>query len=223
MTSLALTFLFLFELVLGLLLLALWINLRDRMRLIEQRLGETLDEQDLLDFEERVGALLAQVREAGQSLAKDVEERRAALKEDLSKAAISEGRLQSRTQTLERTKDKLAAKLVEKALLQAKKPAAKKTAQKKNPEPVKSEKKAAGPSELPKGPQAPRPVKMSYLSREFRAPEPRPPLEPAATRYLKVYQMADQGFHKEEIAKACGYLPGEVELILNLRPRPRGK
>jgi hypothetical protein len=40
---------------------------------------------------------------------------------------------------------------------------------------------------------------------------------PAPSRYQKIYDLADQGLNREQIAKQADLLPGEVDLILNLR------
>jgi hypothetical protein len=48
---------------------------------------------------------------------------------------------------------------------------------------------------------------------------------PAApvSRHQKIYDLSDQGLTREQIAKEAGVLAGEVDLILNLRPKRRGK
>jgi hypothetical protein len=45
----------------------------------------------------------------------------------------------------------------------------------------------------------------------------------ADVRHAVVYELADAGASPLEIARELGKTPGEVELILNLRQRPRGK
>jgi DNA-binding NarL/FixJ family response regulator len=44
---------------------------------------------------------------------------------------------------------------------------------------------------------------------------------PATNRYQRVYELSDQGLSREQIARESGILPGEVDLILNLRPGKR--
>ena len=51
-------------------------------------------------------------------------------------------------------------------------------------------------------------ARRSYLVR---------PASGAPARYQKIYDLADQGLNREQIAKNAGILPGEVDLILNLR------
>jgi hypothetical protein len=41
----------------------------------------------------------------------------------------------------------------------------------------------------------------------------------AASRYQAIYDLADEGLNHEQIAKRAGILPGEVNLILNLRKK----
>jgi hypothetical protein len=172
-----------------------------------------------MEFQERIAGLLGQVREAGKDVVALIDERRAGLDREGARARDAEKRLGEKIKSFERVEEKARKRLNEWAAGQSKKIATKKVASKKPP---KAGIETASEPALEMLEINDRPLKVSYLKRDFRPPEPQAPVAPTATRYLKVYAMADEGHSREEIAKACGYLPGEVELILNLRPRSRG-
>lgn len=220
MTSFALAFLFLTQLGLALGLLLLWWRVKDRMAAMEAKSAEALDDQDLMEFQERVVALLGQVKEAGGEVVAQIDERRAGLDREGARAREAEKRLAEKIRSFERIEEKARKRLDEWMAGMAKKGAAKGKASKRRA--VVDSEPAAAPLNAPDANPEPKPLKVTYLKRDFRPPEPQAPVGPTATRYLKVYEMADQGASRDEIAKACGYLAGEVELILNLRPRPRG-
>ncbi|MFQ5422837.1 MAG: hypothetical protein ACE5F9_02535 [Phycisphaerae bacterium] len=48
------------------------------------------------------------------------------------------------------------------------------------------------------------------------------PPQPQDERYRAVYELADQGLSPVEISQRLGQRAGEVELILNIRPRDTG-
>ncbi len=55
---------------------------------------------------------------------------------------------------------------------------------------------------------------------DAKAPVPgKTPPQPQDERYKAVYELADQGLSPVEISQRLGQRPGEVELILNIRPR----
>jgi hypothetical protein len=192
----------------------LWFTRRELARL-EQRVAESLDDQDLLEFQDRLRDLLAETKDAGMSLVQSIEIRQAALEGVIDQAADVEKKLSMRTQLLE-----LAARELSKpsALAAKPKPAGKKpsreaessqeepgplaNAEKQGPEPAAAAAAAREEAEE---------ARRSYLSR---------PAPPAASpnRYKRVYELADQGLTREQIAREAGLLPGEIELILNLRP-----
>jgi hypothetical protein len=218
MESFSLAFLFLTQLALAVAGLMLWWRAKDRMAAIEAKAEEGLDDQDLMEFQERMASLLAQVREAGRELNAQIDARRASLESQSVRARDAEKRLAEKIKGFEKLEEQARKRLDELMAGKAKPaPAKKKKASRaKAPKPA-----AAAPAEAP-AEEAVLPVEapvVSYLKREFRQPEPQAPVSPTAARYLKVYALADEGKSREEIAKACGYLPGEVELILNLRPR----
>jgi hypothetical protein len=218
MISLVLASLFIGQLGLALALLWLWWRLKDRMAAMEAKAGEALEGQDLMEFQERITALLGQVREAGREVVAMIDERRAGLDREGARAREAEKRLAEKIKGFERVEEKARRRLAEWASGQAK------TAARHAPEKKPGKGRGEPLNRLIPAPEpsAGEPSKVTYLKRDFRAPEAQAPLLPRATRYLKVYEMADAGKSREEISKACGYLPGEVELILNLRPRPRG-
>jgi hypothetical protein len=94
--------------------------------------------------------------------------------------------------------------------------------------------------------EIPAPRKSSKIARPQSAPKPLPQPEPAPatplpapeveekdrsylvrpaapSRNQRVYELADQGLDRDQIAKEAGMLAGEVELILNLRPKKPGR
>jgi TolA-binding protein len=219
MSSFAIPFLFITQLGLLLGMLWLWWRAKDRMAALEAKAEEALDDADLMDFQDRIAALLAQVKDAGKDVAALIDERRAGLDRESARARDAEKRLAEKIKDFERVEEKARKRLGEWAAGQSKKSSKKAKPSKKAPEatePPEPQAEAAAP-EAPEAPAA----KLSYLKREFRPPEPQAPASPTAARYLKVYELSDQGLSREAIAKACGYLPGEIELILNLRPRPK--
>lgn len=220
MNSFSVAFLFIVQLGLLLGLLWLWWRVKDRLQDIESRAAESLDGQDLIDFQERITGLLSQVKEAGSDLVALIDERRAGLDREATRARDAEKRLAEKIKSFERVEEKARKRLDDWVSAQAKKASIKpgKTTKKTLPAAPPA---AAGVSEPENVDAGSRPLKVTYLKRDFRPPEAQAPASPAG-RYLKVYEMADEGRNREEIARACGYLPGEVELILNLRPRPRG-
>lgn len=214
MTYFALTFVFLIQLAMAAGLVWAWSQMRAEMRRLEQKVAESLDEQDLMDFQDRLGLLLAQVKETGASIIAEIDRRRAGLEREGSRAREAEKRLASRIQAMEKAEDRLKMELEAIALDMAKKrpQESRKTSASKGPRPA-----TAQPSQALEAPETN--FKASYRIREFRPPEPQAPVSPTASRYLKVYELADKGLSKEIIAKESGYLPGEIELILNLRPK----
>jgi hypothetical protein len=207
--------------VLGLIILALflvalafsqawtvWLLRREVTRL-EQRLDESLDDQDLLDFQERLQELLKQARGAGAEMVDSIAKRQEALEKTLVLVKEAEQRLMVRTQVLEKSADAVA---------------------------LRTEKLQAAPA--PKAPKAPRPKAPAPKPQAVPVPAPAtaPALEPEsalvaaetpkpapASKHQRVYELSDQGLNRDQIAKAAGILAGEVELILNLRPKKAGR
>ena len=213
MSSFALAFIFIVELILSLVLLWRWITVRDRLKKLDDRLAESLDDQDLLDFQERVSGLLMEVREAGQTMASQIEQRRAGLDREIARARDTEKHLVQKIELLNREQEKTRLKY-DSWLLSLEK----KTSKLK---PLPEKKQAARPLQIKASPAFKVP-KLIPLNREQKPALPKQELPASAgARYQKVYEMADQGYSRLEISKACGYLSGEVELILNLRPRSK--
>jgi hypothetical protein len=210
----------------------LWFTRRELARL-EQRLAESLDDQDLMEFQDRLKGLLAETRDAGLSLVQTIERRQAALEKVIVRAEDAEKRLSVRTQLLE-----LAAKELVKAPPAA---SAKDASPKAKARTGKRPPATAAPVLIPSAPvpveetspaeaagavagraakaiesAAQEEARRNYLSR------PGAPTANAPSRHQRVYELSDQGLSREQIAREAGILPGEVELILNLRPGKRG-
>lgn len=212
----ALSLIILSLLMLGLLFFQawmLWYAKREVARL-ERRLDESLDDQDLLDFQDRLQSLMQQARSAGAEMVQTVERRQDALEKTLVLVREAEKKLQARAQLMDKAADAMAARV-----------------EKLNAEPAKTKRREAQPVK-PKRP-APPPAEAqeakdrSYLVRPApvptAVPAEAPPAPAPVNRHQKVYDLADQGLNRDQIAKESGILPGEVELILNLRPRPKGR
>lgn len=195
--------------IVGLLVLALalvqawtiWMLRREVARL-EHRLSEALDDEDLLEFQDRLQGLLNQVREAGLDAVENVDRRQQALEEVLNRAHALELEYEDLL-----SKPGKAASAGRKPAGAPRKAAASPSAK---PSPVRSQQNAYRlESQSAAEEQVPRKVQAA-----------RNPVVP--TRNQRVYDLADQGLNREQIAKSAGLLPGEVELILNLRrQKPR--
>lgn len=209
--------------VIALLLLALgfvqgWLYwyLKREIARVDQRLDESLDDQDLLDFQERLQALMLQAREAGVDMVQTVDKRQTALEKSLQLVREAEKQLVARAQLLELTAQAIGKRAEDLKAgtgdAKAKKPVAK-------PKP--------GPAaKAPKPTEAEEEQRRSYLSRPA-APAPQPVAAPqpvtAISKHQRIYDLADQGLNRDQIAKESGVLPGEVELILNLRPKRKDR
>jgi hypothetical protein len=219
MLSFAVPFLFIIELGLALVLCIAWWRLSDRLQGLELRANEALDAQDLLDFQDRIAQLLKEVQEAASKIVSEIDSRRAGLEKEGSRARDTEKRLSERLKAFERLEEKARKGLEKWASDQVKRSQG--SSKKKKGSKVAASKAPKNITVLAASEDLEETPRVSYLKREFRAPEPEAPSSPTASRYLKVYAFADEGKSREEIAKLCGYLPGEIDLILNLRPRSR--
>jgi|GEM_PF-2291871 hypothetical protein len=216
----------------------LWYLRREHARL-DQRIDESLDAEDLVEFQDRIKGLLVQASEAGAELVQTLEKRQVGVDKVLEKAREAELKLLSRLQAMEKLAEGVARRLA----------AAEQVVQGVPAKPPKRTAKPSGqvriqrsrPEVLP-GPEAPvldRPAveapdgaaeraaeeaRRTYL---VRSSAPQGGSEgPAATgpsRHQKIYDLADQGLSREQIAREAGVLGGEVDLILNLRPPRRSK
>jgi hypothetical protein len=192
--------------------------LRRELARLEQRVAESLDDQDLLEFQDRLKGLLTETKDAGLSLVETIERRREALDKVLSKAVEAEKALSVRVQLLELVaKDisKLPTSPPKPALPKARPSAPRKSPVKTDPEPLEAPPNGGEASEAQVREEAAEEARRSYLSR------PTAPTVAGPSRYQRVYELADQGLTREQIAREAGLLPGEVELILNLRPGKR--
>ncbi len=220
MASLALSFLFILVLLLGLALLWTVTHFRDRLGRLEAKAEESLDGEDLMEFHDRLSGLLSEVRLAGDDAVAKVDSKRASLEKELLRARDTEKKVIAMVKTIEGAGLKAASR-VSQSLQEAQNP---KKGSKARPKATASN--FTAPAEAAMPPLAGILAAASeetrvYARHDFKAPQPEAPVSPSANRYLKVYEMADRGARREEIAKACGYLPGEVDLILNLRPKNR--
>jgi hypothetical protein len=197
----------------------LWYMRREVARL-EQRLAESLDDQDLLEFQDRLKGLLAETKDAGLRLVQIIEQRQAAVEKVIAQAVEAEKRLSVRAQLLElaaRELTKTPTLPAKASPSNAKKRPLKKPAPKAvAPKPVEVEKE---PAKAARESAAQEEARRSYLS---RAGATHAPNGSGASPRQRVYELADQGLDREQIAREAGILAGEVELILNLRPGKRG-
>ncbi|MES2200791.1 MAG: hypothetical protein V4498_00915 [candidate division FCPU426 bacterium] len=220
MNSLGTVFIFIGELLLGIFLLWQWLHVRERLKSLEQRVAESLDDQDLIDFQERVVKLLNEVRETGKLMVQQIEQRRGGLDKEMAKAREAEKRLATKIQAFDRSQEKARTKIEEWVLDLGRRTA--KAVPVQPPDPRIRRNPVAEENPMPAA--ASKPLKVSYLSRESR-PAVAETSETAAMadKHQKIYELADKGLSVEKIAKSSGFLAGEIELILNLRrPRPRG-
>lgn len=199
----------------------LWYIKRETARL-DHRLDESLDDQDLLDFQERLQDLLGQAREAGADMVKTVQQRQDALEKTLVLVREAEKNLVARAQILQKSADaigKRAEKLKEEQLeKRARRTAPKKPAPPAFEAPSRPETAPIAEDDAEEAARVER--SRSYLVRPSAAAGPAPV---AGGRHQKVYELSDQGLSRDQIAKESGILPGEVELILNLRPRRKDR
>lgn len=169
-----------------------------RLQDLQRRVDEALDDEDLLDFQTRVQALLTEVRDSSDSMVEAVERRQAALDRSLAKVRDAEKRLAARATALEK-----AALRAEERLEKA--PARPQLEGKKSLRPKVKKASATPPLTLLPLPAA-------------AASTPAPLPSPAPSRYSQVYELADKGVSREQIVRQTGILAGEIDLILNLRP-----
>lgn len=201
----------------------LW-YLRRQVSRLDQRLDESLDDQDLLDFQERLQDLMAQARESSGDMVRSVTQRQDALEKTLTLVREAEKQLVARAKLLEHNADaiakraeKLKAEVIEKKARRANARPERPAKAPGAPEPKPAHDAEQGAPETPKANEAAR----SYL---VRPPAPEREAGPAASgRHQRIYELSDQGLSRDQIAKESGVLPGEVELILNLRPRRRDR
>jgi hypothetical protein len=217
----------------------LWFIKREHARL-DHRIDESLDAEDLVEFQERLQALLGQARDAGAELVQTLDKRGALVDKTVEKAREAEQKLFGRLQAMERLVDSVARHL-EAAESRAAAPggkSAKAKASKPAPKPARKPMAAPPEPELDDEPEAPLVVELrpapeptaqaSVAEESRRSYVLRPALGPvvaaaAPSRHQKIYDLADQGLSREQIAREAGVLAGEVDLILNLRRQRRPK
>jgi hypothetical protein len=239
--------------------------LRREIQRLDGRVNESLDDEDLIEFQERLKGLLSQAKETAVELAETVEKRRESLEAALAKAKEAE-KIQA-LRALERAVVHDAA-APPKEPVQARVNGAISTGEeaprKERREDKVRETKAGKtrdavfpPLETPKagGDESPPPAKTAESAAKAlrtlknRSRENRPSKSKAAktatavgglseeadertrvsslrgekgsqtTLKQRVYELADQGLAREQIAKQSGLLIGEVDLILNLRAK----
>jgi hypothetical protein len=220
-------------LLLGLALSQAWLLwfLRREVARLDHRVDESLDAEDLIEFQEQLQGLLEQVKESGLELAQSLEIRHSAVGKAVEKARDAEQKLAVRLQAMEKVAERLTQRLKQAEQSAAALQAVPKKAGSKPKEPDQGgrEDKAGGPAK----PVAKTPPTLAQPPVPPQEPEPAPQLETAAEaagrarsylsrpavqpRHQRVYELADQGWSREQIAKEAGLLPGEVDLILNLR------
>ncbi|HTA16809.1 MAG TPA: hypothetical protein VK786_03600 [bacterium] len=216
-----LVFLIVAVLVLGLGLVQVWTIwfLKREVQRLEFRLNESLDDEDLVEFQDRLKALLKQAKETADRLVSSADQRRETLEKSLEKAKQAEKSLALRivAQTASAASNKVKA--------EAKPPAKAPPRSAPEPPPAKAALKS-GTKAGPATPGSPKTLPFDGRDGEGTASKGRDdkarrsylvrPQAPEA-RYQKIYDLADQGLSLEQIAKHSGLLSGEVDLILNLR------
>ncbi|HXB97770.1 MAG TPA: hypothetical protein VNZ54_06925 [bacterium] len=215
-------------LLLGLALSQAWLLwfLRREVARLDQRVDESLDAEDLVEFQEQLQGLLEQVKEAGLELAQSLEIRHAAVGKAVEKARDAEQKMAVRLQAMEKVADGMAQRLKHAeeqaaaagAIPRKANPKAK-APERPRPEPKTGptlEPKPAAPVDAPPAAAeaAPQMETAAEAAGRARSYLSRPAVQP---RHQRVYELADQGWTHEQIAKEAGLLPGEVDLILNLR------
>ncbi|MGH7441578.1 MAG: hypothetical protein ACREKE_02770, partial [bacterium] len=220
--------------------------LRREVARIEFRLGEALDDEDLLEFQERLGALLAEAKSSAERLAKSSEAQRLGLDVALEKARLAEKRLALRLvagSAAEAGRRSTAPTSVSKA----RRPDSDGAAGATNKPKVEPKAKPQAKTQDAAPPRTPGSQKMSVSSKPV-APEKSQstsgalgggeapeiageaerderrsylvrPRETSVSRNQAVYDLADQGLDIDAIARRSGLLAGEVDLILSLRQR----
>jgi hypothetical protein len=216
--------------------------LRRHIQRLDTRIGEALDDEDLMEFQERLQALLVQARETAAELSAGAEQRREALERSLEKVreaekilalkALSRAEPQPKAgpapkAAKETARDAAQARAAEKRRAAEQRRA---TGQARAAEKLRAAEQARA-RERQRAEQKAREEEQARQAELDRAAEEalaasdaaarrsylvRPPTG-APARYQKIYDLADQGLNREQIAKDAGILPGEVDLILNLR------
>ena len=239
MTAFALTLLFIIQIAFGLLLAWAWSNLRKKQAEFDLRLSESLDDQDLAAFNESVSELVAELNQASEDNVQRTEEHLQALEKLLKKADAGEKRLARRVASAEASQEKLDKRIqaaigkAVKSLPAAKKSAKTKTSRKEMPSVESLDSVAAAVMQVLSGPaqqeQATAEIEASLemdkaparpVAQSIPETAPRAAAESGVPRD-QVWKMADEGQDSYQIAEATGLLPGEIELILNLKPGRR--
>ena len=226
MTSFALGILFLFNLILGIAMGWIWVSLRQRQKELEQKLLESIDDQDLSAFQDSVQELIRDLRLASDDGVQRIENSSEGLDTLMKRAETLDRRLAKRIENLEKGQEKL-----EKALSSTIEKSLKKTSLKgkgkKTPDyssidatlilqalgqtPSFMQKEGVQRAEIP---EALLPKKRVQVPEQ---PEGNPREAAEIRPRDKVVDLSKKGLNKQEIAAATGLLPGEIELILNLR------
>lgn len=239
MTSTLIGILFVLYLAMAIALVLIWRGGRQALSRQDAKLAESLDDLDLVEFQENATQLIEALRQAGEGLSQQAQSRGAELtaageslaqrsgellrstERSIKESAASLDKLIERSKELERRIDQ-RLKQAEKQLDRLDKLYAKVEA--KIPAKVEKEAKAARakesrPAKAPAEPAAP---PVAVLLPEPAAPqeaqgEAPPAGEGKAARWEHVAALALQGLSVEQIARQAHLLPGEVELILRLK------
>jgi hypothetical protein len=205
-----------------------WRLVSARLKAQDEKLNESLDDLDLVEFQESVAQLLDALHKAGAELVKQAEERSRSMLALSDKGKELEKRLAQRLAQFEKQlarADSLYGKL--EARIPARAP---RTAPDAGPKAAKATRPALSKTKAPaRAPGAFVPLEPA-LKPAFQPAaeeEPSPEIEQAegpqpasapkpAGKYAHVQEMAEQGMSVEQIARQAHLLPGEVELILRL-------
>jgi len=241
--------------------------LRREVRRLEARMEESLDDEDLGEFQERLQGLITQARETTVELVDLVDKRREALEASLEKiketekslalralersgkepvragdtplpapapgtgprnrAARASGRARPEAEPHREPPSTAAGTGKARASDRPEQPQESPPAEAEGSDEARSREAGESTAERDRDEARSAAARGAELAREAedeadarRSYLVRPPALPQ--RYQKIYDMADQGLNRAQIAKSAGMLPGEVDLILNLRRRSPG-
>ncbi len=241
----ALSIAILFLLVLAQAIFLVWSlrHTQSSLKAQEKRLSESLDDLDLVQFQESVADLLKELNRSGSSLLKQMEDSQKSLEKAVEKAREAEKKWSGQASSLEKRLTK-AASLPPRARRKAE--PARPAPQPPSGEPREGEEDPGRvfDFELAPSPVAPPVLEelppssaslSSLVKGQAVGPAPRPsrpramepagdegapsPEEARSARYRRVHELAAQGLDAAEIARSTSMLKGEVELVLRLKAR----
>ena len=236
--ELGLTVIAMFSVGLGLgLAWVLWYVKREQARL-DHRIDESLDAEDLVEFQERLQALLVQAGAAGAELVRTLDQRQAGVDKVLEKAREAELKLLARLHAMEKLAEGVARRLeaatskVSEAVSPAKVGGKAKVKPSRPPQALTRPALTAPVLQSDPGRIAPETSRLDEAAAAEQAADEAarrsylvrtPALEQAPARHQKIFDLIDRGMSREQISRETGVLAGELDLILNLRRQRRSK